>query len=429
MLVQIPYGKKQLELDLPENNVMVCSATDVKAPCPGIEIIRKALAAPIKSRSLSELAEGKKRVCIVINDVTRPTPSKVILEGILEELEKAGIPNERIVILVANGNHRPTKKEELRRMLGDAIVNNIKIVNHVAADDEAMVSLGETSMGVPILVNRLLVESDLRILTGIIRPHQSAGFSGGRKSILPGCASVKSIRIHHSFPIFPISPQLGKYEGNPFHEQALEGAKLVGVDFIVNVIENAHGEIIDAVAGELDAAHREGVRKCASIWMYRMEKLADIVITSPGGYPKDINLHQSQKALAPCELCLKEGGVIILTAECSDGAGHIPDWFQDAASPEEVMERFRKTGWTPEANAKPFLMARPLSKYHVIIVCDNIPEKVIQDMFMIPAHTLEEAWEKARLLCNKEDPRVVVLPTAGDVIPFVADAGEQAALH
>lgn len=419
MLVKIPYHRTSLDLDIKKGRVTICAASDREPLRPGEDIVRSAMAEPIESKTLAEMAGGKKRVCIVINDVTRPTPSGIIVTEILKELSKCGIRDGTITLLVANGNHRAVRTEELRHMLGDEIVNRIKIVNHVAANEELLVYMGETSMGIPIIINKVLAESDLRIITGTIRPHQSAGYSGGRKSILPGCAGVKSIRIHHSFPIFPLSPQLGKCEGNPFHEQALEGARSVGVDFMVNVIENAHGQIIDAVAGDLEAAHREGIKRCASVWMYEMDRMADIIITSPGGYPKDINLHQSQKALAPCELCLKDGGVIILVAGCADGAGHIPDWFRDSDSPQEVMERFKKEGWTPIANAKPFLMARPLCRYQVIAVCAGVDAEVLREMFMIPACSIQEAYDIAMELCGIENPEIVVLPVAGDIIPFV----------
>ena len=421
MQYKIPYGKGYLDIELPEENVTVCAASDIRAEVPGSVVIREALDHPIGTKSLLELAQNKKTACIVVNDVTRPTPSKIILEGILEELARAGMKEDQIKILIANGNHRETKPEELAVMLGEDIVKRYQIVNHVARNDADLTYLGDTPLGVPIHVNSTLVNSDLKILTGTIRPHQSAGFSGGRKSILPGVAGLNSIRKHHSFPIFPITPQLGVIKNNTFHEQSLQGAKLVGIDFIVNVIENAHKEIISAVAGDLEEAHAEGIKRCASIWTYTLPEKADIVIASPGGYPKDINLHQTQKALAPCELALKHGGVIILVAQCQDGAGQIPEWFEGAKTPQDVIDKFIRDGWSPKAHAKPFLVARPLSNFHVITVCEGIDEKTLKELFMIPAKTLDEAYQKALEFCDTKSPKVLVLPVAGDVIPLVQE--------
>jgi len=418
---QIPYGKDLLEIELPDKNVTVCSASDIRAEKPGRTIIREALDAPIGSPSLKELAKDKKSACIVVNDVTRPTPSRIILEGILEDLAEVGIADQEIKILIANGNHRPTKLDEQINMFGEEIVRRYKVINHVARNDEDLVYLGDTPLGVPIHVNRALVESELKVLTGTIRPHQSAGFSGGRKSVLPGVAGLNSIRKHHSFPIFPITPQLGVIKGNTFHEQSLLGAKFVGIDFIVNVIENSHKEILSAVAGDLEAAHAEGIKRCLDIWTYLLPERVDIIITSPGGYPKDINLHQSQKAVAPCELALKKGGVIILVAQCPDGAGQVPDWFEGATTPQDVIDKFIRDGWSPAAHAKPFLLARPLSNHHVIAVCDGIDDELLKKMFIVPAKDIEDAYQKACDYCQLEEPKILVLPVAGDVIPLVQE--------
>lgn len=417
MIVKVPYGNKMLDLDLKSYKAEVCAATDVEPQESGVSLIRKALARPIGTKSLSELAKGRKDVCIVINDVTRPTPSQIILEGILEELHEAGVKDEQINILISNGNHRPATQAELIKMIGEDYVSRFNIVNHVATNDDDLTYLGDTPLGVPIHVNSCLAKSDIKILTGTIRPHQSAGYSGGRKSVLPGVAGLASIRKHHSFPIFPLSPQLGVIENNTFHEQSLLGAKFVGIDFIVNVIENSHGQIMDAVAGDLELAHAKGVGKCSAIWTYELPEKVDIVITSPGGYPKDINLHQSQKAVAPCELILKEGGIIILVAECPDGAGDVPTWFDGLDTPQEVVEKFKRDGWSPKAHAKPFLLARPLSNFTMITVCEGISEETLKNMFMIPANNIQAAFEKALSICKNPNPSVLVLPYAGDVIP------------
>lgn len=419
MIVKIPYGKKMLDLDVGDKKVDICAGTDIEMPDNEEILLKNALSNPINSKRIKDIAKNKKNACIVINDITRPTPSKLILEAIFKELKEAEMPKSEIKILIANGNHRPATREELIMMIGEEIVNEYEIINHVATNDDELSYLGDTPLGVPIHVNSCLANSDMKILTGTIRPHQSAGYSGGRKSILPGIAGLASIRKHHSFPILPISPQLGVIENNTFHEQSLLGAKFVGVDFIVNVIENSHGHIMDVVAGDLEEAHKKGVEKCTEIWTYNISEKMDIVIASPGGYPKDINLHQSQKAIAPCELVLKENGVIILVAECSDGPGKIPTWFEGEKSPQDVVDKFVRDGWSPKVHAKPFLLARPLSNYKVITVCEGIEKEVLEDMFMIYSDSLQNAFDKALSITEVDDPSILILPYAGDVIPKV----------
>lgn len=419
MIIKIPYGKEMLDLDVGDRGVDVCSGNILELVDNQEELLKIAIENPIESKRIKDIAVNKKDVCIVINDITRPTPSKLILKSIFRELEEAGMDKSKIKILVANGNHRPTTRAELISVLGEDYVNEYKIINHNAKNDDELTYLGETPLGVPIHVSSYLAKADMKILTGTIRPHQSAGYSGGRKSVLPGVAGLASIKKHHFYPILPLSPQLGVIENNTFHEESLLGAKFVGIDFIVNVIENSHGHIMDVVAGDLEAAHKRGVEKCTDIWTYSVSKKVDIVVTSPGGYPKDINLHQSQKAIAPCELVLEEGGVIILVAECSDGPGEIPNWFKNEDSPQAVVDRFFRGGWSPKAHAKPFLLARPLSKFNVIIVCEGIEKKVLESMFMIYVDSIESAFDKALELTESKNPSILVLPYAGDVIPII----------
>jgi nickel-dependent lactate racemase len=416
--IEMPYGKTTVFGELPpEWKVGICRPVDILPAKEPTVLIRQALNNPIASKPFPMIVGGGRTVCIVVNDITRSTPSHLLLKPLVEDLLTAGISIGDITILIANGNHRPCTPDEVRQIVGQELMNCITVVNHEAGRDEDLVYLGDTDGGVPIHVNRHLVEADIRILTGTIRPHQSAGYSGGRKSVLPGVAGLKSICKHHSFPIFPLEPVFGRIHGNTFHDESLAGAKKVGIHFILNIIENSQGQIIDAVAGDLELAHLEGVRRSANLWKVPIPQRVDVAIVSPGGYPKDINLHQAQKAIAPCELVLRPGGVIILVAQCPDGPGYISQWFEGLDSAEAVIAKFKRDGWSPKAHAKPFLLARPLSKFTVIVVTSGISPKDLQNMFMIHASSLQNAICKTQSLIGTVSPSVLVMPYAGDVIP------------
>lgn len=250
----------------------------------------------------------------------------------------------------------------LIQMVGKPMFSRINIVNHNSEDDRNLLHLGETRRGLSIVVNRIVAEAEVKILTGIITLHQSAGYSGGRKSIMPGVAGIQALIIHHSFPIRSYDPVLGQMHNNPFHDEALEAAQRVGVDFIINVVKNSKKEIVSVVAGDLVLAHEEGVRICDKSWKVKVQHPYDIVITSPGGYPKDFDLHQSQKAVTAAEVIVKDQGIIILVAECRDGVGKFAKWLMDAARPEDVIDAFIQHGFTPDHSSKAFMFARALKK-------------------------------------------------------------------
>src|SRR6185312_12886971 len=257
-LVRIPYDTEEFVLELP-TGAIVADPPVIPAVDDARAAVRAALANPIQSARLREIARGKQRVTIVINDVTRPCPTQLLVEELLVELADAGIGDDQITLLVATGNHRPNTPDELCEMLGPDLVARLRVINHDGTDPDQLVMLGKTPGGVPLEVNRLVVETDLTILTGIVTPHQTAGFSGGRKSIMPGVASEFALRTHHSPPIRSLEPVMGVMENNVFHSESLAAARMVGVDFIINVVKNQQGGIVRVVAGDLDAAHLAGV--------------------------------------------------------------------------------------------------------------------------------------------------------------------------
>ncbi|MBP1930843.1 nickel-dependent lactate racemase [Ammoniphilus resinae] len=415
MIYQVPYGQGflEFELEVPVEKLEIDKSRDVPDPN---QLVKEALQNPIGSPKLSEIAQGKKSAVIVINDVTRPSPSQLLVEAISGELNKAGIDDSGITLLVATGNHRPCTEQELIKMLGEKVYSRFSIINHNAYDEEQLIHVGYTTRGLDITVNRLVVESDLTILTGIITPHQSAGFSGGRKSMLPGVAGIRSIEQHHSLPHRAEYPVMGIYENNPFHEGSLEAARKVGVDFIVNVVKYSDGRIASVVAGDLVEAHEKGIQDCKKVWAMQVQGQFDITIVSPGGFPKDFDLHQAQKALALGEMVTKRGGSIILVAECADGIGKYAQLMMNSRDPQEVIECFKREGFKGENQAsKAFMFARALQTHTIYVITDQIDLADLKKMFFIPSRTINDAYTNAKVRCQSE-PRVGLIPYAVDCL-------------
>lgn len=418
MKVKIPFGSSYISAELPENTVII-RPKDIPGVGDGALAVKSALAQPLGTERLYKLAKGKKTVTIVVNDITRSTPSKLLVTQILKELQKAKIKEKDVTILIACGNHRVNTRKELKQMLGSEIIRRLRVINHRCAEKDSLIDVGKTSQGIPVTINRHLAEASLKILTGSIIPHQSAGYTGGRKSVLPGVASCETIRKHHSFPFRPFQPAMGVIEDNPFHRVALEAARMVGIDFILNVVPNHQNEIVSVVAGDLELAHKEGVKVCQHIWKVSSKSKFkfDIVITSPGGYPKDIDLHQAQKAIAPAELITKGDGMIILVAKCRDGIGKFEPWLKEAHNPQEVIERFQGEGFVPNAHSsKAFMFARALTRFKLFILTHHIGEERLNKMFFKKVSSIDQTLEEAKYLSNKSG--IAFMPFATNLIPF-----------
>lgn len=420
--LSLPYGNTRLLLEIPNEQLLAVGKTK---DLPGLkdvdEAIRISMKRPIGTKRLSRIAGPGDTAAIVVNDVTRPLVSDKILSHVLEELKEAGVRSEDVAIIVATGIHRANTSEEHRRILGDEIWGVLEVINHDPSDENKLTHLGTTRMGVPVKINKVVADAKIKILTGLIAPHQSAGYSGGRKSVLPGVASYESIKIHHSFPIRPREPAMGKLGGNPFHEAAMEAARMAGVDFIVNVVLNTKKEIVKVVAGDVAEAWMEGVKTCTNMCRMNIPGYADITIASPGGYPRDINLWQAQKAVSSAELVTKPGGVIILVAQCAQGLGEEElrwfDWLMEASTPEEVIDRFRREGFTYGSN-KSYLFARALRRMKLMVVTEGVSEGYLGEMFMKKYGSVEEALKDA-LGKKGEKAKITVMPHAVNCIPNI----------
>jgi lactate racemase len=415
---RIPYGKGEVEVRIPKKNFVAALMPQYK---PGLRdeagAVRKALEDPIGTKRLEEIARGRKSAVIVVNDITRPTATYKLLPHLIQELKDAGMKEDQVQFLVATGTHRDNTREELEGMLGKDIVQRFKVVNHHCQDDKIMVDLGKTSGGIPVVINRLFWEAEVKITTATIAPHQGAGFSGGRKSVLPGIASLATLKQHHGFSMRSDKPAMGWVEGNKFHENALEAAKMAKTDFILNTVQNHRKEITQVVAGDVEKAWLEGVKASREIFEVQVPHPADIVITTPGGFPKDIDLYQSQKSMASSELVVKEGGTVILLAECKDGVGArgFYEWMCAATCPQDVIDRFIREGYSIGAS-KAWLFSRCLKRSDLIVVSRHIDDKTLKEMFTRRADTIDRAIQMA-LAKHGENAQIILLKNGSDMIP------------
>jgi nickel-dependent lactate racemase len=417
MQVQLPYGRGSVEVTVPDESTVTYPRELPRVSDVGAEI-RRAMAAPIGSPPLREIAAGKPDAVVVVNDITRPAPSQEMLAAILEELRLAGIPPPAVTVVIATGNHRPNTPDEIARMIGEEYAQTLRVVNHACEDDSALTAISAPGVEIPIRVNTHVARASVRILTGLIAPHQAAGYSGGRKSLTPGVAAIETIAKQHSFPIRPYDPAMGWMKGNPFHEVAVTVARTVGIDFIINAVKNCKGEVVRAVAGDLVAAHEAGVAVCEQSWVTIFPQKYDVVIVTPGGFPRDIDLHQAQKAMSTAEQVAAEAGVIVLLAECADGIGRFAAWLKGAKSPQDVIERFKREGFTREHSSKAFMCARALAKHPVVVYCAGIAKSDLEAMFFRPAGAPQDAVNQA-LQMKGGNARILVLPYAVDCVPKI----------
>lgn len=412
--IKIPYYTTSLDLHIQEENLeaVINAKTDDYDPGKSeTELVEEALANPIGTLPLRELARGKKKVTLVTSDHTRAVPSKLTLPILLREIRE-GNPDADITILIATGLHRPTTEAEQRRMFGDAIVDNEKIVVNEAFKDEDFAYVRGLPSGAELWVNKVALDCDLLITEGFIEPHFFAGFSGGRKSILPGICNAATVNENHSYKAIssPYSTT-GVLAHNPIHEDMVCAARAVNVQFILNVALNAEKKVIAAFAGDLEEAHAEGVAfvrklaQCPSV-------TGDIVITSNGGYPLDQNLYQSPKAVATAEACCADGGVIIMCASCFDGMGgtHFEKLIVRGTVDEidEYLSKIPPKETIPEQWCAQ-IYSRILKKHRIILVTTYLDHELVRKANMIPASSPDEALAMAYEMMGK-DARVVVIP-------------------
>ena len=418
--IPIPYYTSTLALHLEEENlkaVLTAKMHGFHAEKSQEQLVLDALEHPVDSPRLRTLAEGKRIIVIVTSDHTRAVPSKITLPLLLKEI-RSGNPDADITILIATGLHRPTTEEEQRRMFGDEIVDHEKIAINNAFAPEQFVELCTLPSGAVFQVNRLAAECDLLVTEGFVEPHFFAGFSGGRKSILPGICSERTVNENHSYKaVSHPRSNSGMLKDNPIHADMLCAAKAVNVQFIFNVALDGEKKIVAAWAGDLEKAHEAGVAFIRQ-WSQCPVVTGDIVVTSNGGYPLDQNLYQSPKAMATAEACAGEDGVIIMCCSCCDGMGgaHFGQLIQ-RGTPDEIdrylssipPEKTIPEQWCTQ------VCVRVLRKHPVILVTTFLSHDEVRKANMIPASTPDEALEIAYRL-KGEQASVVVIPDGVSVL-------------
>lgn len=418
--IPIPYYTSTLALHVEEENlkaVLTAKMHGFHAEKSQEQLVLDALEHPVGSPRLRTLAEGKRNIVIVTSDHTRAVPSKITLPLLLKEI-RSGNPDADITILIATGLHRPTTEEEQRRMFGDEIVDHEKIAINNAFAPEQFVELCTLPSGAVFQVNRLAAECDLLVTEGFVEPHFFAGFSGGRKSILPGICSERTVNENHSYKaVSHPRSNSGMLKDNPIHADMLCAAKAVNVQFIFNVALDGEKKIVAAWAGDLEQAHEAGVAFIRQ-WSQCPVVTGDIVVTSNGGYPLDQNLYQSPKAMATAEACAGEDGVIIMCCSCCDGMGgvHFGQLIQ-RGTPDEIdrylssipPEKTIPEQWCTQ------VCVRVLRKHPVILVTTFLNHDEVRKANMIPASTPDEALEIAYRL-KGEQASVVVIPDGVSVL-------------
>ena len=417
-MTRILYGKGAIEFDAARYGAGVIESRigELKAEGEGREIVRKAIESPIESPRLRELAKGKKSCVIIISDHTRPVPSRDILPEMFAELE-AGSPGIEITLLVATGFHRPTTTAELEAKLGADIMGRVKIVLHDSRNAASNVKIGVLPSGAPCVIDRVAAEAELLVSEGFIEPHFFAGFSGGRKSVLPGVADQVTVLGNHCSK-FIDSPfaRTGVLDGNPLHEDMVAAAKMAKLAFIVNVVIDEQKKTVAAFAGDPFAAHRRG---CDFLLGYAKvaPKPADIVITSNGGSPLDQNLYQCVKGMTAAEATCNPGGVIIDCVECADGHGgqSFYESLRDCESADAFYAQCLKTpqGRTIPDQWEAQILARIIRNFTVIVVSRPEMRTMVEEMKMRYAATLDEALALARAMGKKT---LTVIPNGISVI-------------
>lgn len=412
----IPYGQGAVKLRLPS-----CRSVELLQPQVGptppdqVAEVERALDHPLGSASLASLRQGK-RCVIVISDDTRPLPYDLLLPPLLDRLMGTGglLPSQ-VDLLVAAGAHPPMNREAVRAFLPAEITAAHRVICHNAREGSELREVGITSRGTPLFLNRHYLEADVRIVVGSVDPHQFAGFTGGAKGVVIGLGGMVTIQSNHSMMEHP-QARMGIDRGNPVREDIDEGGRLVGINFLVNVVLNGRHEIVRAFAGGLDEVSKKGRDLCLCVRQAEYEQKADVVITSPGGHPKDINLYQAQKALPPALQVVRPGGTVILVAECSRGAGDslYTTFMKEACSLDEVIDRFHQEGFRIGAH-KAYLFARDMLEAKVLLV-SRMQAALAKELFFEPFSTLQEALDAA-LAGQKRAARIAILPEASSVIP------------
>jgi nickel-dependent lactate racemase len=413
--IALAYGHQVVEAQVPAANLRAILVPKATAEAADEHtILREALAQPIDTSRLREMVRPGQKIVAVTSDLTRPCPSERLLPPVLDELAGAGVPDDDVTVVLALGLHRPMTEAEMVSAVGVEVYRRVRVVNHDPAD---CVRLGVTSAGTPVEIFRPLVEADFRICLGNLELHYFAGYSGGAKAVLPGCASRATLNANHSMMVRP-KARAGRLEGNPVRADLEEGAALLGVDFILNVVMDGQ-RIVGAVTGDVTTAHRRGCKLVAERGIVEINRPADVVLVSTGGHPKDINLYQAQKALDNAAHAVRDGGVLILVAECPEGFGNTTceAWLTEAKSPDEILARIQREFVLGGHKAAAIAAVQKRASIYLI---SSLPDDLVHRCRMTPFGALDKALTAAFDTLGPA-ASVLILPQGGSILPVAKE--------
>lgn len=420
MNVNLAYGEGYLTVDLPEGATTVIEPSHIPGLPDEKAAVWAALEKPIGCMPLRQHIQEGDRICIVFTDITRATPNHRLIPWLLEYLKH--VPRENITLLNGLGTHRANTQAELEKLLTPEVVKNYRVINHEAENPEVLVQVGETRDGTPALLNRHLVEAEVRIITGFIEPHFFAGFSGGPKGIMPGVAAMKTIMSNHGARhIADPNAAFGITEKNPLWEEMKEIALRAGSSFLLNVALNEQRQITGVFAGDLIAAHRVGIEFVRRSAMKRVKAPFDIVVTTNSGYPLDLNLYQGVKGMSAGARILKPGGCLILAAECREGIpsnSPLDQLLRSVKSPEEILALLAQPGFVRPEQWQAQIQAL-IQRRAQVLLYSSLPDELVRSAYLAPCHDISVEVDK-RLKELGPGSKVAVLPQGPLTIPYLA---------
>ena len=415
MRTELGIGTRSQTIEIDDAELIeVMHANAVEAEKPGEGLVRDALSSPVGTARLKDIVHPGQKVCLIASDCTRPCPTPELLTPVMQELHEAGIPDKDVFVAIALGSHRPQTEEELAHIMGPwkgklAVVNGSTSFRH----------FGTTKAGTPVDIIEEVADADVRVGLGNVEYHYFAGYSGGAKAIMPGCSTFEAIQANHSLMLSP-EAHAGNME-SPVRLDLEEACRMVGLDFIVNVVLDEDRHIVYAAAGDFVAAQRDACRHLDDLYGCELHEEADIVVVSQGGSPKDLNLYQLQKALDNAKHPVRDGGTIVLVGSCQEGFGQptFEQWMREAATPHEVVERLKKTFVL--GGHKAAAVAQIEERCDIYLVSD-MPDAEVRAAFMTPFATAQEALDAARAKTLRElgrAPRILVMPHGGSTLPLM----------
>ncbi|HVX43590.1 MAG TPA: nickel-dependent lactate racemase [Mycobacteriales bacterium] len=414
--VPLAYGSGRLTVPFPAARTTVIEPEYRAATADPAHLLRAAVQAPVAGPPLAQIVRPGQRIAISVCDITRAQPRELMLEAVLAEL--AGVDRSDIVVLIATGTHRANTDAELRAMLGDEVVDTVRVVNHDARDSQSMVWCGEFGAGVPVWLNREWVEADIRITTGFVEPHFFAGFSGGPKMVAPGLAALDTVlTLHDAARIGDSRATWGIVEGNPVHDDVRAIAAATGVDFAFDVILNRDQEIVAAFAGELFAMHKAARDAARDVAMRAVPEPFDVVVTTNSGYPLDQNLYQAVKGISAAAQIVRPGGLIVCAAECRDGFpdhGSYRRLLTSRSSPRELLEDIRNRERTEPDQWQVQIQARIAERARIAVFTGGLSEGEVRS-----AHLGYTSDIAATVAAEGPQARICVLPEGPQTIPYV----------